>query len=344
MNKKPVLLIAAICTGVCIVVAVVLSLLSLSPYSTLVRQADKLVEAQQYEEAVQKYKDAIWLDAKKPKAYLKLAELMINISNDEAVNDIHAMLSEAYAANRSGGIEEIYIKIADIFEEKGNTDMAIDLLDKGYTTLYSSKLSEKKETLVAEVKDPFINELYTAYKEDNINQIQKLITSARFNVVRRYAQGKPVVKTENGKGVAVYGDGFMYGGDFSGETREGTGTLFYEEENISYTYSGSWKNDKPNGSGVIKYLAKNGEMNNNLVSSIIEAEFTDGRVNGNVKQTDTRSDGYIYTYDYTAQNGIINPDSRFDSSGAVYVAAVSNEDASKTLTAQKGSVFAVAGF
>lgn len=77
----------------------------------------------------------------------------------------------------------------------------------------------------------------------------------------------------NGVGVATYGDGDIYKGEWKNNKAEGTGTLTYKSGNV---YVGEWKNGMATGNGTLTFA--NGDK--------YEGEWLESRAHGKGKLTD----------------------------------------------------------
>lgn len=117
----------------------------------------------------------------------------------------------------------------------------------------------------------------------------------------------------NGTGIAVYADNQYYYGDWVNGLRSGNGTwIHYHIHEVPsktdlYTYhqyTGSWKNDLPDGEGSEHYdynmdlLKENVGYNTNLIGS-----YHAGLINGEFYITNIYSDNEIREWYATAQNG-----------------------------------------
>lgn len=117
----------------------------------------------------------------------------------------------------------------------------------------------------------------------------------------------------NGTGIAVYADNQYYYGEWRNGVRSGTGTWMHyhihttANKNDLYTYhqyTGSWKNDLPDGEGsehydyVVEMLKENVGYNNNLIGS-----YSKGLIDGEFYLTNIYSDKNTKEWYATAENG-----------------------------------------
>ena len=122
------------------------------------------------------------------------------------------------------------------------------------------------------------------------------------------ASGKP-----NGVGIAVYADNQYYYGDWQNGQRSGNGTWMHyhmhDKQNSTdlYTYhqyTGSWKNDLPEGEGSEHYdynmelLEENKGYNTNLIGS-----YAAGLIHGDFYLTNIYSDGNVKEWHASGKNG-----------------------------------------
>lgn len=91
---------------------------------------------------------------------------------------------------------------------------------------------------------------------------------------------------DTGKGVGVYITStgyYFYYGDYVNGLRQGTGVLFYDysiEDPLGihyYSYTGTWSNDKPNGTGTVRFSTQ-GDLGYYIV--IRTGNYKDGLENG----------------------------------------------------------------
>lgn len=117
----------------------------------------------------------------------------------------------------------------------------------------------------------------------------------------------------NGTGIAVYADNQYYYGEWRNGVRSGNGTWMHyhihttANKNDLYTYhqyTGSWKNDLPDGEGsehydyMVEMLKENVGYNNNLIGS-----YSKGLINGEFYLTNIYSDKNTKEWYATAENG-----------------------------------------
>ncbi len=122
------------------------------------------------------------------------------------------------------------------------------------------------------------------------------------------AEGKP-----HGTGIAVYADNQYYYGEWQNGLRNGNGTWMHyhihetPDKTDLYTYhqyTGSWKNDLPDGEGSEHYdynmelLQENTGYNNNLIGS-----YAKGLIHGEFYITNIYRDEEVFEWYATAENG-----------------------------------------
>lgn len=139
------------------------------------------------------------------------------------------------------------------------------------------------------------------WREDMLNGWGRIVDSEGV-----LTEGYFVNHYLNGKGEKYYPDGTKYIGDFVKGLRQGNG----EEENEEHIYKGQFMNDKKEGTGTLKYKAKddvyNGEFKNNSITGkgkyiwankdVYEGNFLNGKMHGKGKYV--WADGDEYEGDY----------------------------------------------
>lgn len=171
-------------------------------------------------------------------------------------------------------------------------------------------------------KDEQLKEMMTYWADNNQQALDDLAGLDRFRAMswklrgttdfyyygETGANGQP-----NGTGIAVYADNQYYYGTWENGVRSGTGTWIHyhihetEDATDLYTYhqyTGSWKNDLPDGEGSEHYdfnmelLKENTRYTSNLIGS-----YSAGLVNGEFYITTIYSDNRMQEWEATGDHG-----------------------------------------
>lgn len=171
-------------------------------------------------------------------------------------------------------------------------------------------------------KEEQLKEMMTYWADNNQKALDDLTGLDRFKAMSwklrgtrdfYYYGGTNASGQSDGEGIAVYADNQYYYGDWSNGVRSGNGTWIHyhmnhtENKKDLYTYhqyTGSWKNDLPDGEGSEHYdykmelLKENTGYNTNLIGS-----YAAGLVHGEFYITNIYSDKNTKEWYAEAQNG-----------------------------------------
>ena len=203
--------------------------------------------------------------------------------------------------------------------DEGNYDEARSLIEK-----YRDKVSgvdfqvylneiEEKERIEAENK-AFLQKVYDLMAAQDYEAMHEVDGSEEANAfVARMEQDSLVYVPENdtnqtGKGAGVYqfdqfGESgyYFYYGDFADGSREGEGCSFCNHtEEVDEIFTGLWKNDAPNGEGIVRYTDQQDTWE-------FSGNFIDGLYDGSMAYRVVH-DGYLYDMSVTAVNGVLQGD------------------------------------
>lgn len=210
--------------------------------------------------------------------------------------------------------DKIYLVTSKYYFENNKYGEAIGVLDEGIDILKKNKKEKDTKKLKDTKKDynevitkldeynKTYNKLYSVckrYDKDakeivNIIKNKDFKTAASVNNVTFYYESDFIEGDINDKNVlAVYSNGGVYYGEVTKSKRCNHGIfLIAKSEKEYYTYEGEWKNDLPNGEGVVKHVidGKN--------ESVTKGTFLDGYEDG--KMTIEKSCGKM---EYEAKKG-----------------------------------------
>lgn len=171
-------------------------------------------------------------------------------------------------------------------------------------------------------KDEQLREMMTYWADNNQKALDDLANLDRFKAMSWRLRGtkdfyyygdKDAGGLPNGTGIAVYADNQYYYGQWANGVRSGNGTWIHyhmhvdenkEDLYIYHQYTGSFKNDLPDGEGSEHYdynmelFEENTGYNTNLVGS-----YKGGLIHGDFYVTNLYSDENIKEWYAKAQNG-----------------------------------------
>ena len=386
MNVKKAKLLMAVATAIVIVAAILMGVFYGVSYfseankvADIVKTGSSYLDAGEYETAIKYFDDALNYEPESQEirnaisyAYIKLAEN--NDNNAEAVEQYQKSL----LYNKTN--KTPYWGVANIYEALGDENNMIISLQTGYDNTGDETMMQKIEAVQAEkariqaeeealaaeeaervaieeAHSEALKALYDCFASEDMDKVKDMLRTDEYMDLADEVVGdksfyygtRTDAGLKEGKGIAVYRDGYFYYGDFSGDLRSGTGIMMravYPESSAlgSFIYKGEWSNDKPNGAGVCtsNYYAEKVDASG-LTKQIVTGTYTDGLENGKMTLQGTAKAGGSVSYTYTAENGIAKKVSD-DNSGVKgqYIIAKSSDESSN-LTSD-GSKRGVEGF
>lgn len=171
-------------------------------------------------------------------------------------------------------------------------------------------------------KDEQLKEMMTYWADNNQKALDDLANLDRFKAMSWKLRGTKDFYyygdvdgngQPNGTGIAVYADNQYYYGGWANGTRSGEGTWIHYHIHTTpsttdlYTYhqyTGSWKNDLPDGEGSEHYdcntelFVENVGYNTNLIGS-----YSEGLIDGEFYITNIYSDGNVKEWYAQANHG-----------------------------------------
>lgn len=181
-------------------------------------------------------------------------------------------------------------------------------------------LTEIEEVKVADEQLQGLIETLNGYFEaDDIAGIKELMLSdgyqkavSKFNTVF-YSSNVKNGDSINGKGTAiynVYGNKYVYYGDFVNGKREGSGLWYYISRGTLAKFNLEWKNNLPNGAGTGDFYSTTNIVGygGKIIGSYESHSSTtfttkNGIFDGLYTYKSTTNDGYSYTASCTPVNG-----------------------------------------
>ena len=207
-------------------------------------------------------------------------------------------------------LESVYLVYATAYANKNNYEMAVTILDKGITTLNEKagksvsndyrKLLKKYKSVGERLEEysDLMKNLYKSMGEvvtiNSVKNAVDILTSddysdaSAISHVTYYTEEKGFTDSiSEGKGMAVYNNGYVYYGDFKDGKRVGNGIFMAasnEDDNIKYNlYKGEWSNNLPEGKGTIIYVENfsTDDMAMSVTTGTFKAGYEDGKMNRN---------------------------------------------------------------
>ena len=386
MNVRKAKIAMAVATAIVIVAAILLGVYyGVSYFSEANKLADILktgssyMDAGEYETAIKYYDDALNYEPESQEirnaisyAYIKLAEN--NTNNAEAVEQYQKSL----LYNKTN--KTPYWGVANIYESLGDEDNMMISLQTGYDNTGDEAMMQKIEAVQAErariqaeeeaaaaeeaeraaieeAHSEALKALYDCFASEDMDAVKDMLRTEEYMDLADEVVGdntfyygtRTDAGLKEGKGIAVYRDGYFYYGDFSGDQRKGTGILMravYADSSAigSFIYKGEWSNDKPNGTGTCTsnyYADKVGASG--LTKQVITGTYTDGLENGSMTLQGTARGSGNVSYTYTSENGIAKKISDEDSGVKGQYIIAKSKDGKSNLTSD-GSKRGVEGF
>lgn len=256
------------------------------------------------------------------------------LAKEEAHNEILSKLMSAFEG------EEVEVNSDD--EEESDSDEETDNSNKDKNK-EKNKNKDKNKDNEDGIDYDLIKELL---RSDEFVNMAEEIVSLNDSI---YYGDTDDAGLRNGKGIAVYCDGYYYYGDFVDDLRSGDGIYIratYGEGSAmgSFIYDGEWENDLPNGKGTATSNYYPEEISSSeLKLKIIKGTFKDGLEDGDMTLNGTTKGGSSVNYEYTVTDGV--PDKLSDEDSGVkgqYIISKS-KDGNTNLTSD-GSKRGVEGF
>lgn len=284
-----------------------------------------------YEEAIIAFTAAIEIDPKQPTpyvgrgdAYNGAAQLsMTNVGEDtELTEDAAKAYSNAVAdylkaIDLDESVAELYKKAAEVYVTLGDTEAAVEILERGIAATGNGSLSEYLEQLNNEIANEraqtLLQPLYELFEAGDIESAKGLMRQAEYcDMSAELSEGYFCYDAGNGNVLAIYPDNFYYFGQWQNGQRSGHGiwiqAVFDEDIGTeSYIYEGSWENDLPNGKGIITQHSTNYDGLGYDRVNEFSGSFSDGFYDGTFLHVLRYADGNILSGALSAINGVLQP-------------------------------------
>lgn len=348
----------------------------------LVNTGNDYMSAESYQLAIDQYVQALEYEPENNDLKTAIAHAYVCLAN--TLSD-DGQVIEAYqnALTYNSMNTNAYWGMSEVYENRGDEDSLLMTLQTGYQNtgdenmlikannieIERARIKAEEEAAAAEEAErialeeshnDLLSELLSMFavdKPDMDGIKEKIRTDEYINMVDEvignnksfYYGDRDADGRRNGKGVAVYSDGYYYYGDYADDVRSGNGiyirAVYAESSSIgSYIFEGSWANDKPNGNGTAtSSFYKDKISSAEFAKQIITGNYTDGLEDGKMSLSGTTKGGASVKYSYTSKNGVASKSSNEDSGiKGQYIIATSS-DGKSNLTSD-GSNRGVEGF
>ncbi len=386
MNKTAATLLK-ICIGTILVAGILVGVYyGVTYYSDANRMAEILkigndcMATEDYLGAIEAYHEALVYDKENADVKTTIAHAYVKLGglygeSDEAV-DAYQNALQYDATNRSA-----YWGVANIFEARGDEDNMLVALNTGFDNTGDENMRAKADRILEERERIRREEEEQAREEAELAAIKEAHDAILSKVFERFETGKlddvkevlrmdevkqladEIVSKEtsfyygeedadgnrNGKGLAVYMDGYYYYGSWKNNVRSGKGIWMravYTDASAmgSFIYDGEWSDDAPNGRGsATSNFYKDKISDAELVKQVITGEYSNGCENGKMELNGVTKSGKSVRYQYTAADGIAEKSGKEDSGIKGQYVIAKSSDGKSNLTSD-GSKRGVEGF
>ncbi len=239
--------------------------------------------------------------------------------------------------------EDSYLKLSGAYEVMGDLEKALEVLQKAEITTTDLQEERDRLTIRYEVKKEYEELLGRLSDMINANdgQLAKevLLTQDFLDLVAKLQE--PLALQQSGdRYIVVYPNGFVYVGQMEDNMRSGSGSFYTNNSDRYVMYSGSWMNDKPNGSGKIDTVVY---TNASTLSPNFYGEgyFTDGISEGQLNFSLYYQNGRRFDYIFNNTEGIPPAIRRQDGKNLI---GYSINDSSYYFLMTDSSIFSVPDF
>lgn len=386
MNTKRARLVMGIATAILVIIAIILGVYyGVSYFSEANKLADLLktgssyMDSGDYETAIKYYDDALNYEPESEEIRNAISYAYIKIAQNSASSaDAVEAYQKSLLYNKTN--KTPYWGVAKIYEQLGDEENMMVSLQTGYDNTGDETMKQKMDAVEAEkarikaeeealaaeeaereaqesAHSDALQKMYECFESEDLDAVKDMMRTEEYTDLADEVIGdnsfyygtKTTDGNREGKGIAVYENGYYYYGDFAGNVRSGHGILMravYSDSSAigSFVYDGEWSNDKPNGTGSCTsnyYKDKIGAAA--LSRQVIKGTYSDGLENGAMTLEGTPKSGGSVSYSYTSENGIAKKISDEDSGVKGQYIIAKSSDGSSNLTSD-GSLRGVEGF
>lgn len=294
------------------------------------------------DEAIDAYQNALLYQIENKNAYWGVANIF------ESRGDEENMMSALNTGYENTHDENMRIKVDNILMERER--IRAEEEEKAREEAEIAAIEEAHNAILSKVKERFdagnLDDVKEVLRMDEVKALADEIVSEETSY---YYGDKDADGNRQGKGIALYRDGYYYYGEFDHNVRSGKGiwmrAVYSESSAIgSFIYDGEWQDDKPNGKGTsTSNYYKDKISAAGLVKQVITGEYVNGLENGDMEMTGLTKGGTNVKYNYKSENGIAAQSSKDDSGIKGQYIIAKSSDGKSNLTSD-GSARGVEGF
>ncbi len=189
-----------------------------------------------------------------------------------------------------------------------------------------------------------VSELYGELSDGNMKNATALVNEQSYDALVEGMQGElPIIIPMQDEYIAIYPDGNVYVGSMNNGIREGDGLWFYgdSDEKRNLYYDGEWRDDKPNGEGVVVDTRDGSfiDMEEGTSYALVTREygtFKDGFYDGAFEWIWNMNEGTTLVWNPNYEDGVAQ---RLESDGDEYIIAYNDTGGSLTGSANPQIVF-----
>lgn len=268
-----------------------------------------------------KVKDVYAGDTYKVIEILKEGEL---ITKDESIRE--ALLEECYALGNYvlykddidwtiDYVDSLITEQERVFDllndvnEQTNDEKLKEIIDKIKNQLIDLKNWIEWFTYITQKGEILVDIASCCEKEDYDTVFELMQSDEYANVIESIDVTDEIRALETGYGKIgiyevnsdIFGRYMLYYGDYTDNTRQGTGVWLGYNEGSNYMGKGAWKNDLPNGTFMVREWSS--LLYETVVYRVISGPVTDGLWNGDVIWSFEQNDGRKEQYPVTFKDG-----------------------------------------
>lgn len=346
----------------------------------IVENGNEAIEKGEYLKGIKKYNEALEYDPENKELKNAIAHAYVCQASELEGEEAIEAYKEAIVYNSTN--TNAYWGIASIYEDEGDEDSLLSILEQGFIDTNDENMRVKADNIIKErerikaeeeerareeaerlaieeAHNDVLSKALPLFQAETIDfdAIKELLRTDEFITIvdevigdnSFYYGDRDDSGRRNGKGVAVYENGYFYYGDYVDDLRSGQGiyvrAVYSESSSIgSYIFEGTFENDKPNGTGTATsnyYKDKIGSSG--LSKQVISGEYLDGYENGTMELNGTTKAGGSVKYTYKSENGVAVKSSNDDSGIKGQYIIAKSKDEKSNLTSD-GSKRGVEGF
>lgn len=339
--------------------------------ANIINEGNDFMDSGNYQAAIDKYIEA--MEYEPESVELKNAISHAYVCKANSTDEIQVQMESYQNALTYDGLNtNAYWGMINIYESIPDEDNELRVLQTGYANTGDDNMRIKAENIESErarIKaeeeqrlreeeerareeeriNGYLLRVYDLFNKDDrdIDEIKELIRTEEFvsfadEIIGAddsyYYGDKDGDGRRNGKGLALYKDGYYYFGDFKNDVRSGQGiymrAVYAESSSIgSYIFEGTFENDRPNGDGTsTSNFYKDKISSAELVKQVVKGNYTDGLENGKMNLEGTTKAGKSVKYSYTSSSGIAEKSSNEDSGIKGQYIIAKSQDGKSNLT------------